>query len=269
MISGTGFLSKIGHGLSALTGGILGSGPSTYQDPHMKEENEMAFQGVKQRNSLGNAPLTGASGINAATSGFNMQPLNTAISGFSTPNALESYKPAQFNFQSLPKQYEQMAYNISANPIRQEGQNQLTSLKNAIGNRRLGVLAKVGGENQQATNQRLAGLSNQLGLERMQEETDLGKQQQLSQADENLRTAQAAQQARQSRLQSLGTLGVQTPTLQSNLLENQRNYQDQGLDYLNQLLNRGTQQNQANVSNASNRRGQTLTAAANVAGAFA
>lgn len=269
MIGGGGFWGKIGSGLSALTGGILGSGPSSYVDPNLRKYGAEQRQGIVERNKLGNKPLTGASGVGAATAGFNLKPFQQATQGLGQASKFEGYNPYQFSFKGLPKNFEQQAYDRAAIDLRREGAGNLAQLRNEVGNRRVGLLAKLGQDQQRQLAETLGKTRTDLALQRMQQDVELGKAQQLAQADENRATLGAQAGERRARLGALSDVGARQAGLQSDLLERERSYRDKGLDYLMDAYNAATGQSQNRVANANARRSATISGVAQVAGAAA
>lgn len=234
--------------------------------------------------------------------------INKAIQGFSRPTQLSqtytsnynptSYKASLFDYKGLPEQYYNDAYAAGSKNVRREGQGALEKLRETVGTRRPGLLLKAGEDNQRATGESLAALSRDLGLERMRQGVDLGVKQQQDQAGENLRAAQFGEgQAQfgagegykgyQSRadlegknadnafrnLQALNEAGQNKLVTQANLLNNERNYQGEGLDALIKLLTgaQGTQNQAANINEQKRRNtldflGNAANAGASIAG---
>lgn len=104
-----------------------------------------------------------------------------------TPKA---YNPAQFNFAQLPDQYSQIAYNQGSKNIRRESAGNLAQLREATGTRRPGLFTTQGQQAQRNEQEQLGNLAAQTELERMRQNVEIGKQQQLEQAGENYRGAQ-------------------------------------------------------------------------------
>lgn len=301
-----GFVKKAVKGVGHLFGG--GGGPQAATDPNLGPYQQAAYQGIANR--LGakkgadgaydfsgtNNPVYGqetGGRYSVGTQSYDMNPMNKAIAGFSRPTRLSqtytsaynptSYKASLFDYKGLPEQYYNDAYGAGSKNIRREGQGSLEKLRETIGTRRPGLLMKAGEANQRATGESLAGLSRDLGLERIRQGTDLGVKQQQDQAAENLRAAQFGEgQAQfgagegykgfQSRsdlekanadnafrnLQALNEAGQNKLVTQGNLLQNERAYQGEGLDALIRLLTgaQGTQNQAAEAAEA--RRKNTL-----------
>ncbi len=308
-----GFVKKAASGIGHLFGG---GGPKAATDPNLGPYQKAAYQGIANR--LGakkgadgtydftdtNAPVYGQESGGIYTAGgqkADYNPTNKAIAGFSNPARLSqtytsaynptSYKASLFNYQGLPEQYYNDAYAAGSKNVRREGQGSLEKLREAIGTRRPGLLARQGEANQRATGENLANLSSQLGLERMRQGVDLGVKQQQDQAAENLGAAKFAEgQAQfgagenykgfQSRsdlekgnldnvfrnLTALNEAGQNKIASQANLLSNERAYQGEGLDALIRLLTgaQGTQNQAAQQSNAN--RATTLNFLSNALG---
>ena len=216
------------------------------------------------------APLGGSKGIKTATSGYDLSPLDEAISGFRNPGKLKetyrasSYNPYQFNYGSLPDEYTKLAYTSGASDINRAGQDSLTKLRESIGTRRPGLLLKAGEDVSRGTNSDLAKLNTNLQLERMKQNLDLARQQQTAQAAENyLGTKFGAEEQHkgyESRsalekgnldqvfryLQALGGAGKDKIGVQSGLLEKERDYQDRALDNIMKMY--GYASGQANAA---------------------
>lgn len=99
------------------------------------------------------------------------------------------YNPTKFNFQAKPEEYSNQAYEMGARQIRREGQGNLEKLQETIGTRRPGLLLKAAENSQRNIGEQLGGLSSQLSIERMKEQSDLAKEQQIQQAAEDYRAA--------------------------------------------------------------------------------
>jgi hypothetical protein len=141
--------------------------------------------------------------------------MNKASSMYDKPGSFkQTYNPAQFNFASLPDQYFQSAYDQGAKNIRREGAGNLTQMQRALGPRNQGLLFKAAKDSGRQQNETLADLSGKLGLQRMEQGVQLGKEQQLAQAGEGYKGYQSRadleskaaqdQLARAAGLQSVG-----------------------------------------------------------------
>jgi len=173
----------------------------------------------------------------------------------------QTYTPAQFNFSTLPNQYYNDAYDVGSKNIRREGAGSLEKLRESVGVRRPGLLAKLGQKSNRDTGEQLADLSTKLGLERMQEGTQLGKEQQLQQASENLRGAEFGDEQARAReaslmgaakfneenraqsaaeqfrnLQAMADTTLNREGFKRGALGDERNYEDQGTQALTNLL---------------------------------
>jgi len=141
--------------------------------------------------------------------------MDKASSMYSRPGLFtQTYNPAQFNFASLPDQYFQSAYDQGAKNIRREGAGNLTQMQRALGPRNQGLLFKAAKDAGRQQQESLADLSGKLGLQRMEQGVQLGKEQQLAQAGEGYKGYQSRadleskaaqdQLARAAGLQSVG-----------------------------------------------------------------
>ena len=195
-------------------------------------------------------PLQGAKGLQYATQGYDFNPIDEAISGYRNPAKInQTYDPYQFNFGQLPEEYSQRAYQAGAKDINKAGRDKLTQIQETIGTRRPGLLKKASEESARDTNKNLLDLNNQVQMERMRQNLDLGKAQQVAQAGENLGAANFRTDvdkfnadAAFKNLQGLAQAGGAKIGAQSGLLTGERDYQDQAIDYLMQLYNSATGQ---------------------------
>lgn len=275
MIGAGGFFSAITKPLRGVTnalvgggGGTSGGGSAGYVSPNIPKRDEALQQGITDRSALGFKPLTGAEGVQTATAGFNLGGANQAIQELGSAGKFEGSNPYQFNFQHLPDMYNKLAYARGSQNIRREGATGLQNLKQAVGNRRPGLLAQLGQNQQRATGENLAGLQSDLGLKQMEQDVDLGRQQQTYQADENYRTLQAQDEARRARLASLGEIGTKVPALESDLLEAEREYRDKPLDYLRDVYGIDLGQSQAAAQRQTEQRGQNARLLTGIGSAF-
>lgn len=141
--------------------------------------------------------------------------MDKASSMYSRPGLFtQTYNPAQFNFASLPDQYFQSAYDQGAKNIRREGAGNLTQMQRSLGPRNQGLLFKAAKDAGRQQQESLADLSGKLGLQKMEQGVQLGKEQQLAQAGEGYKGYQSRadleaktaqdQLARAAGLQSVG-----------------------------------------------------------------
>ena len=141
--------------------------------------------------------------------------MDKASSMYSRPGLFtQTYNPAQFNFASLPDQYFQSAYDQGAKNIRRESAGDITQMQRAIGPRNQASLFKAIGNAGRRKQESLADLMFGLNSKRMEQGVELGKAQQLAQADEGYRGYQSRadleskaaqdQLARAAGLQSVG-----------------------------------------------------------------
>lgn len=252
MISAGGFFGKLGRGLGALTGGILGttSGQQArgYTSPNVKEYEDKYKRRLYDRlgPSGSSKPLSGAQGMREAKEGFDFKPVDSAIAGYSSG-------PTKFNFSKLPEQYGSQAYNRVAGDIRRQGAGALEQARNLVGSRRPGLLSKIATDITRDTGEQLAGARTGIGLQRMLSDVDLGKQEQLATEDSRL-----------AQLQGLGRMGMGKLGQEQAVLGGERRYQDEALQRLADLFGQtsgGTRQEAADRrGQATARRGQTLDA---------
>ena len=225
-------------------------------------------------------PIEGEQGVRYSTRGYDLSPFDEAIAGYRNPARLTqtysgaSYDPYQFNFGQLPEEYSQRAYQAGAKDINKAGRDKLTQIQETIGTRRPGLLKKASEESARGTNKNLLDLNNQVQLEKMRQNLDLGKLQQIQQAGENLNAANfnagEGYRGYQSRsdleksnadsafknLQALSQTGGAKVGAQSGLVGSEREYQDKALQYLMGLY--GTATGQANQAAAlANQRNQS------------
>ena len=277
-----GFLGKIG---SALFGGGGGKG----YKPSYLQQNENAAQnilgnrtgaaqmanpnykagsqkpGEQQFNydysNAGKKVYGSESGGNYNVGGqsYDMNPINEAIAGYRNPSqSTAKYDPYKFNFQDRPQQYFDQAYEQGAKGIRREGAGNLQQIQSAIGTRRPGLLLKSAQQNARDVGEQEATLRSSLGQEQMRLGSELGRDQQMAQAGENQNAAGFNRDVERGNmdqvyryLQGLQGAGESKLSAQSSALGEERNYEDNGLQYLLQLLqgdkgvaNQGAQVNQ-------------------------
>lgn len=151
----------------------------------------------------------------------------------------QTYNPAQFNFESLPDQYYQGSYDLGAKNIRREGQGNLKQLRESLGPRNQGLLFKAGANANRQQEENLAGLASKLGLERMQEKSQLGKEQQIAQAGEGYKGYQSRADLEDriakdqlTRAAGLESIGRSKLAGQLDATNAERDYQDKALQYL-------------------------------------
>ncbi len=213
-----GFIGKAIGGVTSILGG--GSGSKGYSSGNTGQYEDAAKQGAF--NMVGatkkadgtydfsnvGKPITGAAGVQSANQGFDYSGINKALQGYNKgPQAMtqnyqsgynaQAYKPTQFNYQELPQQYYDQAYQSGSKDINRQGAGQLQQLQSAVGTRRPGLLLKAGQQNQRDVGENLANLSSTLGQQRMQQGVDLGVQQQQNQEAANQYGANLGEQQSQ------------------------------------------------------------------------
>lgn len=199
---------------------LFGKKVKAFNPKHVGEYEEGAFKGVMDRNAGGNKPITGAAGVQQATQGYDFSPQKQAIAGFS--------KPYQFDYKGLPEQFGHQAYESGVQDLRREGAGQLEKMRETIGTRRPGMLAKVGEDMNRQLGEREGSMRRDIGLEQMRQDVALNQAQQQNQAAENFQNLGALAQTGQ------GMIGQQ-----HGLVEDERNYQDKALEYLMNMYGQG------------------------------
>jgi hypothetical protein len=201
-----------------------GGGPKPYTSKNTGKYETETYDLINQRRKN---PLAGPEGIEKATAGYDFNPTNEAIQGYRGLN----YTPRKFDFAGLPEQYATTAYSTGARNIRREASGNLDQLRESVGSRRPGLIAKLGQDANRDTEEHLADLNSKIQLNKMQQDVDLGRDQQKSQADEDYRGAQF----RGETLNNLSRLGLDKIGTQSGILNNEREYQDELIKYLMNL----------------------------------
>lgn len=203
-------------------------------------------------------PITGAEGIAKSTAGYNFDPINQAIQGYQKPRSL-----SRVNFQNLPKQFGDVAYENMARDARAQNAGDLTKLNEQVGTRRPGLLLKAGQDSQRELQKNLAQGRQNIEQEIMSKNIDLNREEQLTNAD--LQKAETMLDL--DRLKGLGGLGSGLIDQQSGLMQNERGYEDANLDRLiDAWAKAGGFSNQAAGIQSQNR-GQTLDFMGKLAGA--
>lgn len=190
--------------------------------------------------------------LESATSGYDFSPQDEAINKFRNPY--------QFNFESLPEEYARNQYSLWAKDVRREGAGALQSFKNTIGNRRPDLLFKGTKDLERQQGEQLGELNLGIRNKMLEQQSQLGKEQQLSQADENRQMAGA-----------LASAGGQRTELQNKLLQGDRAQSNIDLqtlvDYYTNFLNTrrgaGVQNKKPGIA------GGLITAGIETAGKFA
>lgn len=263
------------------------SGPKGYKSKAAPQYEQGAYQGIANRagatadgkggydfsNSF--KPVGGRAGMQAATSGFDMSGIDGAMSGFKKPSRLfQEYRPATFNFKGLPSQYGASAYQSQAGNIRREGSGQLEKAREAVGVRRPGMLAKMATDFDRQQGERLASADADINRYIMDKSVDLGMQEQLQNADQQYKGYQSRSDLEKTNaeekyryLQGLLGSGQAKVGTQSQLLENEREYQDKPLQYLMSLFGNAAGLNNQSAQIASQNRASTLNFLGGLAGA--
>jgi hypothetical protein len=227
-------------------------------------------------------PLYGKKGVETATKGFDLKPIDQAISGLrKTPKLKETYRGRTFtqptiDFAGLPKEFGASAYEAQAGNLRRENAGNLEQLRESVGVRRPGLLLKAGEDAQRSLTERLAGLDSEINRYVMDKGVDLGVQEQIENANRDFATQQAnaeegykaygSRADREQRqadtvlqyLQSLLGAGQTKTATQSGLLENERAYRDLPLQYLMSLFGNAAGLNNQSAQIGAQNRASTL-----------
>lgn len=277
-----------GFGKKLLGGGGGGGGPIGYSSPYTKEYEEKAKDKIYSNMSQPDKKFSGVDAFNEAQKPYDFSGLNSAISSYKN---MGSYRPStygasQYNFSGLPQQYGDLAYASGSKDIKRQGNSNLESLKETVGPRRLGLLAKLSGNQARDTGENLAKLRSDIDLDVMNKNVDLGKEQQLQQAVENYKATgfnadEAYKKATfdQQNAQGLADLEKSKLGLQSNVVGQQadlasaeKNYNNMDLDRLIDLFTKtaglGADASKAGAANQQGKQGQTLQSLASLAGLF-
>ncbi len=194
-----------------------------------------------------------------------------------------AYNASKFNYQGLPAEYGNLAYEAGAKDIRREGAGNLEKIRENVGVRRPGLLLKASEQSSRDVGETLAGLNSDIRLREMEKNTDLAVQQQKDQAEENFRAAGFSdQQAKDMAAEKFKEYGSKADLeklsadekfrrdtgygdmaknrigLISGVTENERAYKDKAMEYLLNLFQSTIgSQNQA-AQQATARRGQNM-----------
>lgn len=182
----------------------------------------------------------------SATSPYDFGGIDSAISGLKAgPTKItDTYNPTTFSFANndLIDKSTANQYALGSGDVRREGQGQLEKLRESVGPRRPGLLMKAGQDSNRSVGETLAKLRMGLDTEALGQKLNLGKDQQLAQAGENFNAAGFNRDTNRYNndtsmnwLNSLAELSGNKIGLQGNITESERNYQDKGLDYIQNL----------------------------------
>lgn len=128
----------------------------------------------------------------SASSQYDFSGIDKAENLYQKPGIFGAkYDPMQFNFESLPDQYYQGSYDLGAKNIRREGAGNLKQMNEALGPRNQGLLFKSASNAGRLQNENLANMAAQLGQTRLEQKSQLGKEQQLAQAGEGFKGYQS------------------------------------------------------------------------------
>lgn len=199
-----------------------------------------------------------------ANAPYDYSGINKAISGFSTPET--PYNAYNFNYSKLPEQYGNQAYESGAKDVRREGAGNLQSIQQAVGTRRPGLLMKAGQQNQRNVGENLANLNSQIRLNEMNKNTDLGVQEQQANAAEGAKAYGMNADNTFRNLQALNDANKGKIATQSGITQQERDYQDKGLQ---QLIDMWTQLYQSRRGTKSSGGSGILGTVAKVASAAA
>jgi hypothetical protein len=227
-----------------------------YTSKNIQQYEDTAKERTYQRLGPDSKPITGAEGIQTATAGYDFNPQKQAIQGYQSGGP--RYNPAQFKFQGLPQQYGRQAYESGVSDIRREGQGQLEKMRESVGTRRPGLLAKMGTDFSRQLGEREGAMRRDIGLEEMRQNVDMSRAEQEAQAGENYRGFAANADERFRNLGALEQAGQGMISTQSGLVENERNYRDKALDYIMKMFGDTAGLKNQSAGLALQNRGQTL-----------
>jgi len=237
-------------------------------------------------------PIEGAEGVRKSSEGYDFSPQNQAIAGYRKPTlfnqtySAQKYDPYQFKFDGLADKFGDAAYQQGAKGIARAGQSRLEQIKEAAGTRRPGALVMAAGQNARDIGEQEAGLRGQIGLEQMRSNIQAQQAQQQAQAGENMNSAnfnagelfkgygsradleKANEANRMANLQGLESAGQNKIQTQSGLVQNERNYKDQALQYLQQLFGTAMGGYNQGASTQTTQQGNALGFVGNILGAF-
>jgi len=268
--------NKANYGMPPMRGGSTSSSTAKtggqQDDPYAKYD----FSNV-------GTPLTGPNAVGYAAQGYDFSPINQAIEGYRTPAQLtqtysgSTYNPYQYNFDNLPSEYTNTAYQSGASDINRAGSNSLAQLQESLGTRKPGLLANAAENSQRNTNKNLLGLNTNLRLNEINQNLATQQAQQKAQAGENLGAANfnagEGYKGYESRanlekanadnifrnLGALASTGQQRIGTEAGLVKDQQATQDQALQYLMNLYQAAT--GQANQSAALDNQARQASAA--------
>ncbi len=267
------------------------SGPKGYKSKQAPQYETGAIQGIANRAGAGVSydkkgnpvydfsrsfsPIGGAEGVRKATAGFDTSGIDDAAAGFRKPTRMsQTYAPARFSFKGLPGQYGASAYQAQAGNIRREGAGALEKSREAVGVRRPGLLMKMAEDFNRQQGERLATADADINRYVMDKGVDLGVQEQMGNADQRYKGYQSRADLEQRNaeekfryLQGLMGAGQAKVGTQSQLLENERAYNDAPLQYLQQLFGTAAGINNQSAQIAAQNRASTLNFLGGLAGA--
>jgi len=213
-----------------------GGGKSAYKSKNLGLYENQAQQGIED---LKKSKLRGPGGVAAANAGYDYSPINEAIEGYRKPSLYQAKEYKPFQFTGLPDQYAKTAYTEGAKNLQREGGDALTQIKQNVGTRRPGLIQKASEASSRDTTEKLAGLNNQVQLNKMNQDLET----QRDQATENFKAAgfsdsQAQKMAEneQARLGALYSAGQGKIGTESGILGQEREDEQTPLKYLMQLF---------------------------------
>lgn len=251
-------------GIFGFLGKILGGGGAkNYQSPYTKEYEDKAKSAIYK---LPTGSVEGASGVRQSTAGYNFAPVDSAISGYGSPQTLsQTYNPAMFDFTGVAPGIDQQQYNLQAKNVNRQGAGNLSKLSQQVGTRRPGLLAKLGQQQNRETGEELGSLGTNMAVNRANQNVALNMAQQQGNAGEQYKGYQSRSDLEKTnaalkneQLQGLYNMGLGKINAQSGLVSNERSYRDQGIQKLMDLLSGAMGQTNQAASNSTARRGQTL-----------
>lgn len=187
------------------------------------------------------APISREQAISPYQKDFDL--LGKANSGFQNPTKFtQTYNPYSFNFESLPEEYAKNQYDLGAKDVRRESAGSLQRIKEAMGTRRPGLLMRAAESNERNLGEALAALNLGIRNKMLEQKSQLGKEQQIAQAGENLRGYQSRAENEGKNadeiyryLQGMQSGAANKIGLESGIADKERAYQDQAINYLMQM----------------------------------
>lgn len=215
-----------------------GSGATGYQSPYTGQYEEGIARAAANR--LGGKITKDAKG--KMVYDFSGMTESPSIDTIKSP-----YQAKTFNFKSLPDEYYNQQYETGSSDIRRESQGDLERTQNALGIRNPGLLLKAQENNSRRLLENLARLKTSLANSAAAEKTNLAKEEQTAQADEDYRTA----------------------AFKTQFLDQERDNYDKALAYLLNLYGAGSNQSMQNAASKNQRSSGLFGAAVDLGKSYA